>query len=93
MKSYGTSSTYYNGSLTWTNLKAQIDKQSPIYVSWGWSSGGGHAVVSYGYTTASNINYVYYMDPWTGGKTALSYTSFKGGSNYDRSWRSGLKDF
>lgn len=93
MKSYGTSSTYYDGSLTWTNLQAQIDKKSPIYVSWGWKSGGNHPVVSYGYTTANNTNFVYYMDPWDGSKTAMNYTSFKGGSSYDRTWRWGLKDF
>lgn len=87
---YGVSSSYYDTALSWSNLTGQVDSSYPVYVSWGWASGGGHAVVIYGYYSAMSYNYVRYMDPWDGVKTSMLYTNFAGGSGYDRTWRAGL---
>ncbi|NMM55284.1 papain-like cysteine protease family protein [Paenibacillus aquistagni] len=92
MHHFGVSSNYYSGSLSMSQIKAQIDDGRPIYVSWKWNSPNaliGHAVAIYGYSDDS----VKYLDPWEGVKTSLSYTNFKGGSDYDRTWRWGLRDF
>ncbi|WP_223067805.1 C39 family peptidase [Paenibacillus caui] len=86
---YSIHTQYYDGSLSWTSLKSQIDATYPIYVSWGWTDGsGGHAVVIYGYSESGQ--YVNYMDPQYGTKTFKTYTSFVGGSSYDQYWRWGL---
>ncbi|MHA6480802.1 papain-like cysteine protease family protein [Paenibacillus sp. strain BS8-2] len=87
---FGVSSDYYNGSLSWSNIQDQIDSGLPIYVSWGWTAGGGHAVVIYGYSNSGS--YVNYMDPATGTKTSMTLTSFTGGSSSDRIWRWGLNN-
>ncbi|MBJ9993256.1 MULTISPECIES: C39 family peptidase [Paenibacillus] len=87
---YSIHNEYYSGSLSWTSLKAQIDTGYPIYVSWAWTSGGGHAVVIYGYSESGQ--YVNYMDPLDGTKIARTYTSFVGGSSYDRTWRWGINN-
>ncbi|MBD2848696.1 C39 family peptidase [Paenibacillus sp. IB182496] len=58
---YGVSAYKYTGSLTWSELKTEIDNGRPIYVSWGWSTGGGHAVVIYGYSQSGT--YVNHMNP------------------------------
>ncbi|SDY25842.1 Papain-like cysteine protease AvrRpt2 [Evansella caseinilytica] len=92
---YLVNSSYYSGHLTWAALKAQIDKNYPVYVSWKWNSNSnntGHAVVAYGYYTALSTNYVYYMDPADGVKTSMAYSKFVGGSTSDRIWRWGLRD-
>jgi hypothetical protein len=88
---YGKTVSGYTGSLSWANLKTEIDNSKPIYVSWKWESGGGHAVVVYGYSQSGT--FVNYMDPWTGIKQAMNYDSFKGGTSYDRTWRWGAKGF
>ncbi|MCY9511895.1 C39 family peptidase [Paenibacillus larvae] len=95
MHDYGLSSKYYKGNLSVTQVQDQIDEGNPIYVSWGWKTGGGHAIVIYGYNGTLDPNnwYIKYMDPWDGIKTTMEYENFKGGTGYDRTWRWGLKDF
>ncbi|MEU7828882.1 hypothetical protein [Nonomuraea sp. NPDC049129] len=40
-------------SISWTALKGQIDVERPFYAGVSWAAGGGHALVVYGYDTAS----------------------------------------
>ncbi|TVX88264.1 papain-like cysteine protease family protein [Paenibacillus agilis] len=90
---YGISSWMYDGALTYTDVKTQIDNGSrPVYVSWQWSTGGGHVVVIYGYDSVGGNDMLNYMDPLVGRKTSMRYTEFKGGSSYNQTWRWGLKD-
>ncbi|AWV36419.1 hypothetical protein CD191_29565 [Paenibacillus odorifer] len=93
---YGVSSWNHTGALSYSDVKNQIDNVgSPIYVSWKWNSatGGGHAVVIYGYDTYSGNDWIQHMNPSGGTKTSMLYTNVKGGSSYDRTWRWGLHGF
>lgn len=92
LMNYGVYSTYYTDHLSWSSLIDQIDGNNPVYVSWKWASGGGHAVVAYGYYSSMSTNYVRYMDPLYGVKTSMKYSKFIGGSTSDRDWRWGLKN-
>ncbi|WP_162165062.1 C39 family peptidase [Paenibacillus graminis] len=94
--SYGVSSWNHSGALSYSDVKSQIDNLgSPVYVSWKWNTptGGGHAVVIYGYDTYGGNDWIQHMDPGGGIKTSMVYTNFKGGSSYDRTWRWGLHGF
>lgn len=93
---FGVSSWNHSGALTYAEVKNQIDNQgSPIYVSWKWntSTGGGHAVVIYGYDTYGGNDWIQHMDPSGGTKTSMLYSNVKGGSGYNQTWRWGLHGF
>lgn len=94
MHEYGVSSWSYSGSLSVSQITSELP--DPIYVNWGWRSGGGHAVVLYR-VVASDLypydNYYSYSDPWDGVTHTMLEKNFVGGSGYDRTWRSGLKSF
>jgi hypothetical protein len=55
--------------LTLSEIQTEIAANRPVAISWGWDTGGGHALIGRG--VAGNI--VHYMDPWpgTGYSTAL----------------------
>jgi len=83
---YGTSCTSSYSYVSFSTLKAEMYQyDSPFIVGWSWSSGGGHALVLYGYTDYTNP-YVRYLDPWDGSFNYVSYNYFKGGSSYDHTW-------
>ncbi|SDZ03643.1 Papain-like cysteine protease AvrRpt2 [Evansella caseinilytica] len=86
LSSYNVGSSLYSGAYSFSGAKYQIDDSKPLWVRWRWSSGTGHAVVIYGYYTAMSTNYVYYMDPASGTKTSMAYSSFVGGGNYKQTW-------
>lgn len=93
---YGVSSWNHTGSLSYNEVKTQIDSVgSPVYVSWKWNTatGGGHAIVIYGYDTFGGNDWIQHMNPSGGTKTSMLYTNVKGGSSYDRTWRWGLHGF
>ncbi|SDJ86996.1 papain-like cysteine protease family protein [Paenibacillus naphthalenovorans] len=93
MHSYGVSSNNYSGALSLSDINNQILGSKPVYTNIQWTSGGGHALVITGTEYYSGTDYVSFNDPGgSGSRSSLSYKSFKGGSGYDRTWVSGLKD-
>ncbi|GKS12903.1 hypothetical protein YDYSY3_39030 [Paenibacillus chitinolyticus] len=89
----GVSTYRYTSALSFDDLAAQVFSSSqPVYIHWDWGNGTGHAVVAKYTETNNNTQYVSYNDPGEGTSHTMSYTSFKGGSGYDRTWVSGLKD-
>ncbi|MCS0604410.1 C39 family peptidase [Streptomyces sp. LP11] len=57
-----TPGTYITGTVNYAKLQSEIDSDRPVQTRIGWSSGGGHMEVLYGYDTSTN--YVYWGDPW-----------------------------
>lgn len=52
--------------LYWSTCQSNINSNRPFVMRFGWSGGGGHFLVCYGYWTDSGTNYLGYMDPWPG---------------------------
>ncbi len=83
LKNFGVSYQNLNFSavnrMTWTELKNNIKKKCPVYVS-AKSSRSGHAVAAYGYTIAAGIKYVVFWNPGpNGGKGKPITVEFKSG--------------
>ncbi|WP_026360836.1 papain-like cysteine protease family protein [Amycolatopsis nigrescens] len=53
---------YLNGRVNYSTVQSQTGNDQPIETRIGWSSGGGHMHVLYGYDTSKN--WVYWGDPW-----------------------------
>ncbi|MBP2474573.1 hypothetical protein JOF53_003445 [Crossiella equi] len=54
--------SYLSNTLTYATIQQQVAADQPIETRIGWSSGGGHMHVLYGYDTTKN--WVYWGDPW-----------------------------
>jgi hypothetical protein len=66
------SSSSHVGHLYWNILKQEINAFRPFIMRFGWTSGGGHFLVGYGYDPGGV--YMDYMDPWPGnGFTRSTY--------------------
>jgi hypothetical protein len=52
------------GTLTKAAFVGQIDVRRPFIMRFGWTGGGGHFLVTYGYD--QNGDFMNYMDPWPG---------------------------
>jgi hypothetical protein len=50
------------GAISWRTVTSNIDANHPMETGIGWTSGGGHAEVIYGYDAASQS--MYFGDPW-----------------------------
>ena len=77
---YGADSDSYGRSLNLTEVTKAIDDDSPIFVRWGWTAGGGHFVVLRGYN-GSDMDI---MDPWGGVSNILSHSNLT--STAQRTW-------
>ncbi|MCP4219210.1 MAG: hypothetical protein GY765_31535 [bacterium] len=67
----GTSATAT--TLTWATCVQELDNSHPFVMRFGWTGGGGHFLVGYGYISAGS--YLQYMDPWPGeGYTTSLYS-------------------
>lgn len=53
---------YLSNTLTYTTIQQQTAANQPVETRIGWSSGGGHMHVLYGYDTTKS--WVYWGDPW-----------------------------
>jgi hypothetical protein len=83
---WGVQSNARSYALSETTVRDESNAHRPFYVSWGWTSGGGHGMAGYGYIQSGGTGYVYYMDPWPGeGKKVATYTFFR--SSSDHNWR------
>ena len=69
------------GAVSLTVVSNQMAARRPIVVTWSWSSGGGHVVVSRGFTDGS----MYLMDPWNG-PTVGTYAWVSNGSGHSWDW-------
>lgn len=86
--SIGSSSTktFYVATLgySYSQIMASINAGYPLVGIMGNVNGTTnlHDIVIYGYTTVSSVNYVYIVDPSTGGCKQKTYTSIANGSWY-----------
>lgn len=80
---WGADSERHASTLSLHEVQDAIKNDSPLIVRWGWTSGGGHFVVLYGYSD-SNMSI---MDPWSG-PTILTYTNVS--STATRTWTNTL---
>lgn len=83
MANWGVDSVGDDSALTWTASVTELDNGHPFFMRWGWTSGGGHFLVPYGYITAGS--YLKYMDPWPGEGYTTSLFSYVVSSS-DHNW-------
>jgi hypothetical protein len=86
---WGVSSTDVYSALTKNDIVSEINACRPFILRFGWSGGGGHFLVGYGYD--QNGDYVDYMDPLPGyGATKSTYDwTVKSSGHHD--WTHTLK--
>ena len=79
---WGVSSEGTEEVLTWSASVEELDNGYPFVMRFGWSSGGGHFLVTYGYISSGS--YLKYMDPWPGeGYTTALYSWVVSASDHD----------
>ena len=82
LANWGVDSAGTDSPMTWTESVTELDNAYPFIMRWGWSTGGGHFLVGYGYI--SNGSYLEYMDPWPGeGYTTSLFTYVVSASDHD----------
>jgi len=82
LANWGVSSTAVEDYRTWSECVQDLDNGSPVVMRWGWSSGGGHMLVLYGYISSGS--YLKYVDPWPGeGYTTSLYTYVVSSEDHD----------
>jgi hypothetical protein len=70
------------GSIPWNTVVANIDSNHPMETGIGWTSGGGHAEVIYGYDAGSQS--LYFGDPWPSDTryNLMSYNAYTSNSQF-----------
>lgn len=90
LKHWGLDGILVSTTITWAQLKAEIDAGRPINMGWSWCSGGGHSLDIYGFSEIENgtiTRNVWYMDPWHGeGYNVAEYSWVVGGCPGDHRW-------
>lgn len=82
LANWGVDSTAGEYYLSWTECVTELDNGYPFVMRFGWTSGGGHFLVPYGYITSGS--YLKYMDPWPGeGYTTSLYTYVVSSTDHD----------
>lgn len=82
LNNWGVDSVGTDVPMTWTESLSELDNDYPFIMRWGWSSGGGHFLVGYGYITSGS--YLKYMDPWPGeGYTTSLFTYVVSATDHD----------
>lgn len=66
--------TKYGTALSFEQLQQQINSEKPILFSWKWTGGGGHLMVSKGYSKLSQM--VLVNDPWPPNKGNIKWISY-----------------
>ncbi|UXI70163.1 C39 family peptidase [Tahibacter amnicola] len=60
--------------LRWSTVVTEVNANRPFVMRYGWTGGGGHFIVGYGYNDTSGTQRVAYMNPWPGeGYTWVNY--------------------
>ncbi len=80
----GVSSSYLWSALSWNDTQYCISTFGrPFIMCWYWTSGGGHAIVGYGYRTYYGTDQIGMKDPWPGeGPQWISYSYAVSSSNH-----------
>jgi hypothetical protein len=82
MAHWGVASVGTDNPLTWTQNVTELNNGHPYFMRWGWTGGGGHFLVPYGYITTGS--YLQYMDPWPGeGYTTSLFSYVVSASDHD----------
>jgi hypothetical protein len=69
VNSYG--GNYY---LYWASVVTEINASRPFVMRYGWTGGGGHFIVGYGFQDTTGTQRIAYMNPWPGeGYTWVNY--------------------
>ncbi len=93
---WGLTSTLIQNTLTWNQLKTEIDAGRPINIGFSWCGGGGHSLNIYGFSEVDGTpvkHNVGYMDPWFGeGYNVAEYDWVVGGCPGDHTWYRTLYD-
>ena len=63
---WGLASTGRASALSWSSTVSQINANRPFVMRFGWTNGGGHFLVPYGYDDRSGTQRIGYMNPWPG---------------------------
>ncbi|MFQ6266489.1 papain-like cysteine protease family protein [Kutzneria viridogrisea] len=73
---------YLNGTISFSSLQQQISANQPLETRIGWTSGGGHMHVLYGYDSAKGT--VSYGDPWPSNQRyqTMSYNYYVSNSSF-----------
>ena len=88
MANWGVNSTLLQSALSQGTSVAEIDAGRPFVIRFGWSGGGGHFLVGYGYDQGGA--YLDYMDPWPGNGYTKSLYSWTVSAS-DHSWTHSLQ--
>lgn len=70
------------GAISWSTVTSNIDANHPMETGIGWTSGGGHAEVIYGYDAASQS--MYFGDPWPSDTryNLMSYNAYRSNGQF-----------
>jgi hypothetical protein len=77
--------SYVTRSLTWAEVKQDIDNNKPVLIGYGWSNGGGHLMVIGGYEDKGDGSwgFVRLFDPALNTHKDISFDRLSAG-NYDQ---------
>jgi len=82
LNNWGIGTTTTEDILSWNTCVQELDAGQPFVFRFGWTGGGGHFLVGYGYISTGS--YLKYMDPWPGeGYTTSLYTFVVGSPDHD----------
>jgi hypothetical protein len=74
-------------ALTYAQLSSEFASNRPVAFAWGWTGGGGHAMVATGaWTSADNRQWVTFNDPWApnvGDRTDVLYTDWVSNAGHE----------
>jgi len=84
LRHWGVTSNGIANYLSWTSSVNLVNGNRPFVIRFGWTNGGGHFVVGYGYDDRSGTKRLAYMNPWPGeGLTWSSYSWTVSASDHD----------
>lgn len=80
---WGVPNTAYSTASSWNSVVYDVNNNRPFVIRYGWTNGGGHIMVGYGYQVVNNVQYIRIMNPWPGeGFTSRTYSSAVSASDH-----------
>ena len=77
--------SYQSGTITWNQVKEELEKGLVVGARIGWNGGGGHFMVIHGVSKQLNTEYLHIDDPIYG-KSTLTYQQFATNYQGSGSW-------
>lgn len=74
-----------SGTITWSQIKLELEKGLVVGARIGWNSGGGHFMVIHGISKSMGVEYLHIDDPIYG-KSTLTYNQFATNYQGSGSW-------